>query len=129
MFATIHHRILFLLHVLDFYFGLNVYNFVFVGKSKAVAKSATSEAVIKYLFMKKVKKMVVQNNINIPQQEAVELETDVRMEDEEEDELFSWSHVASFAIYKLLSTWDDGSVMNSINTPSVEKVSKNIIKQ
>lgn len=79
--------------------------------------------------MKKVKKVVIPNNSNPLQPEAAEPEADVKMEDEDEDDLFSWSHVASFAIYKLLSTWDDGSVINSINSPSGEKVSKNTMKK
>lgn len=116
----------------------------YLGKSKAQAKSAAAETVIRYIFLKRMKKNVPPINANQSQEPGVaataaaaaaiamstvdgaDSEGDVKMEevDDEEDEqmLFSWSHIASLALHKLLTTWDEGgSIINMING-NAEKV-------
>lgn len=97
-----------------------------IGKSKAQAKSAAAEAVIRYIFIKRVKK----DSVNLPQETtttdvSTETQAATQMEvDDEEDQqmLFSWSHIASFALHKLLSSWDEGgTIINAING-NVDKV-------
>lgn len=120
-----------------------------LGKSKAQAKSAASEAVIRYIFLKRVNKDVhstapqpiKQDQLPIKQEQQpikqeqqpnadlIDGNNDVQMEeveDEEDEEmLFSWSHIASFALHKLLTSWDEGgSFINAINgnTAKVQSV-------
>lgn len=73
------------------------------GKSKASAKSSAAEAAIRHLILKKIS--------SSSSAASVDDDNDVKMESDEQDDSFSWSHVASFALHKLFNTWEEQGVI------------------
>lgn len=78
------------------------YEHVGLGKSKALAKCNAAEAAIKHLVVKKV-----QSSVTAPPGTE-------KMEVDQEDDNFSWSHIASFALHKLFNSWDEPGIKDKI---------------
>uniref|UniRef100_A0A1Y1MGD1 DRBM domain-containing protein n=1 Tax=Photinus pyralis TaxID=7054 RepID=A0A1Y1MGD1_PHOPY len=81
-----------------------------LGKSKPSAKNAAAETALKYLVLSKVNKAPVADTPPAPVPETSE--TEIKMEIDENSEELSWSHVACYALHKLLSSWDEGVGVN-----------------
>lgn len=78
---------------------------MFVGSSKLAAKTDAAEAVIKSIVVSKMHKatdvpVVVNTEENV---------TPMEVPDDQADLNAHWVKVASFALHKLLSTWDEGT--------------------
>lgn len=76
------------------------------GKTKMLAKSAAAESAIKHVVLKKVKT----GRPVVPVSDVADSTEPASMEVEAENpigEVLPWQHIASFALHKLFSVWDD----------------------
>ncbi|KAK5640846.1 hypothetical protein RI129_009393 [Pyrocoelia pectoralis] len=81
-----------------------------LGKSKPAAKNAAAETALKYLVLSKVNRSQSMDPAAlIPEGGEPEIKMEVVEENSEE---ISWSHVACYALHKLLSSWDEGATLN-----------------
>lgn len=80
-----------------------------LGKSKPAAKNAAAETALKYLVLSKVNKSQCMDSAGLNPEGS---ENEIKMEVEENSEEISWSHVACYALHKLLSSWDEGATLN-----------------
>jgi len=88
-----------------------------VGKSKPAAKTAAAEAALKHMVLSKLKTAqpldasAAAAAITASVASAQDSDGDIKMDIDAEDTLggISWSHVACYALHKLLSSWDEGS--------------------
>lgn len=79
-----------------------------LGKSKPSAKNAAAEAALKHMVLNKV-------TIAPPPDNSIKQEGDaseIKMDIDDNSEGISWSHVACYALHKLLNSWDDGTNLN-----------------
>lgn len=82
------------------------------GKSKSLAKSNSAEAAIKHLILKKITNI---NSTPSNPQQSTDEEDGVKMDVvTEEDDNFSWSHIASFALHKLFNSWEEDGVSDKV---------------
>lgn len=80
-----------------------------LGKSKPAAKNAAAETALKYLVLSKVNRTQGTDPAGVIPEGG---ETEIKMEVDENSEEISWSHVACYALHKLLSSWDEGATLN-----------------
>lgn len=88
------------------------------GKNKLAAKTAAAESAIKHLVLTKLSQPETK--------EAVDNDGDEKMEPEEsqQEEDVSYCHLASFALFKLFSTWDEGGKILSRSTSQTNLASE-----
>lgn len=80
------------------------------GRSKPGAKTAAAEAAIKHMVLSQLKTMAVaQPQIDTTLTENLEtsMETDISKDNLDNLGGISWSHIASYALHKLLNSWDE----------------------
>ncbi|XP_022916297.2 double-stranded RNA-specific editase 1-like [Onthophagus taurus] len=84
--------------------------FTGTGKSKVSAKTAAAEIAIRAIILKRLRNPVGNATANQQQSNLTQIpmeEDSEKMEEDQKEEDLSWSQIASFAIFKLLSNWDD----------------------
>ncbi|KAF5284369.1 hypothetical protein FQR65_LT13586 [Abscondita terminalis] len=97
------------------------------GKSKPAAKNAAAEAALKHMVLGKLK-----NLQSVETSASQEGDVEVKMEIEEGTPDLSWSHVACYALHKLLNSWDEGSgasLADKVGLGEQMDLSKNIEKK
>lgn len=78
---------------------------LFIGSSKLAAKTDAAEAVIKSIVVSKLQKVP-----DLPAVANTEENADaMEVPDDQANLNAHWVRVASFALHKLLSTWDEGT--------------------
>lgn len=78
------------------------------GKSKPAAKNAAAEVALKHMVLGKMKNLQSMDTATTP----AEGDGTVKMEIDDGAADISWSHVACYALHKLLNSWDEGSNIN-----------------
>lgn len=75
---------------------------MFIGRTKSLARNAAAERALKYLVKSKTMTSTRKDG------DKVDESGDWKMEvDGEDNQILPWSHIASFAMYKLFSTWGE----------------------
>ncbi|KAF5289764.1 hypothetical protein FQA39_LY03681 [Lamprigera yunnana] len=79
-----------------------------VGKSKPAAKNAAAETALKHMVLNKVKTLPTVSPTTSQDAEGTEMKVDM----EDGSDGISWSHVACYALHKLLNGWDEGNTFS-----------------
>lgn len=89
------------------FYSLSIIKYVFPGKSKPTAKTAAAEAALKHMVLSKLK---TAPNLEAAIASGIDADGDIKMEVETDDlqNGISWSHIACYALHKLLNSWDEG---------------------
>ncbi|KRT79582.1 hypothetical protein AMK59_6674, partial [Oryctes borbonicus] len=82
------------------------------GKSKALAKTSAAEMAVRSMILNKLR-ITAQAAPATTEEESKEVRMEVTEENQDD---VSWTHIASFAIHKLFSSWgDDGNMADMIS--------------
>ncbi|XP_050311218.1 double-stranded RNA-specific editase Adar isoform X2 [Anthonomus grandis grandis] len=87
--------------------------FVGAGRTKSAAKNAAAETALKHII----------KNKQVPSLKKDDPDGDEKMDTGEEDstQVMPWSHIASFAMYKLFSMWgEDPNLVNRVSPQDVQ---------
>ncbi|GJQ73310.1 hypothetical protein Trydic_g13681 [Trypoxylus dichotomus] len=84
------------------------------GKSKALAKTSAAEMAVRSMILNKLR--ITAQPPPVADEELKDMKMEVTEENQDD---VSWTHIASFAIHKLFSSWgDDGNMADMISRSS-----------